>query len=77
MRTATTNLYKDLLSLQGHLVDGRIEDEATGETPAPSRNSERSHWFDSFLLLGGHDPLDPHQPNDAIASPEKIGVAHC
>ena len=78
MRTETTRLYKDLLSLQGHLVDGRIEDEATGQTPAPRRDKEqRSSWFDSFLLLGGHDPIDPHQPNDAIVSPERIGISHC
>jgi hypothetical protein len=78
MRTETTRLYKDLLSLQGHLVDGRIEEETTGQTPAPRRsNGERSSWFESFLLLGGHDPIDPHQANDAIVSPEKIGIAHC
>ena len=78
MRTATTRIYKDLLSLQGHLVDGRIEDEVTGQTPVSHQASEyRSHWYDSFLLLGGQDPIDPHQPNDAIVSPEKIGIAHC
>ena len=78
MRTETTQLYKDLLSLQGHLVDGRIEDEATGLAPAPRETkTSRSSWFDSFLLLGGHDPIDPHQANDAIVSPERIGVSHC
>ena len=30
MGLQTTRLYKDLLSLQGHLVDGRIEDEVSG-----------------------------------------------
>jgi hypothetical protein len=78
MRTETTRLYKDLLSLQGHLVDGRIEDEATGLMPVPREaKASRSSWFDSFLLLGGHDPIDPHMANDAIVSPEKIGVARC
>ena len=78
MRTGITNLYKDLLSLQGHVVDGRIEDEATGLAPASLRDSApRSTWFDSFLLLGGHDPIDPHQANDAIVSPEKINIAPC
>ncbi|KGQ18390.1 hypothetical protein LF41_1390 [Lysobacter dokdonensis DS-58] len=78
MRIETARLYKDLLSLQGHLVDGRIEDEITGTTPAPRRADEKNHrWFDSFLLLGGHDPIDPHQANDAIVSPERIGISHC
>jgi hypothetical protein len=92
MRTETARLYKEMLSLQGHPVDldTRIGDELTGATPAslrrtdpradtraPDRLERRSSWFDSFLLLGGHDPIDPHQPNDAIASPERIGVGHC
>ena len=78
MRTETTRLFKDLLSLQGHPVDGRIEDELSGSTPAarPAREGG-SRWFDSFLLLGGHDPIDPHQANDAIVSPERIGISHC
>ena len=74
MRTEITNLYKDLLSLQGHVVDGRIEDEATGLAP---RRETNTHWFDSFLLLGRYDAVDSHEANDAIVSPERIGIAHC
>ena len=78
MRTETTRLYKDLLSLQGHRVDGPVEDELSGLAPAPRRdNVQRSRWFATFLLLGEHDAIDSHHPNDAIVSPEKIGIAHC
>ena len=82
MRTETARLYKDLLSLQGHDVDAGIGDEATGATPeslrrASGRLDRGTTWFESFLLLGGHDPIDPHQANDAIVSPERIGVGHC
>ena len=87
MRTETARLYKEMLSLQGHPVDldTRIGDELTGATPASLRRDdtrangrlEGRSWFDSFLLLGGHDPIDPHQPNDAIVSPERIGIGHC
>jgi hypothetical protein len=83
MRTETARLYKDLLSLQGHPIDSGIGDELTGATPASERRRESGRldrsttWFESFLLLGGHDPIDPHQANDAIVSPERIGVGHC
>ncbi|MGO4550944.1 hypothetical protein AB4059_07565 [Lysobacter sp. 2RAF19] len=76
MGLQTTRIYKDLLSLQGHLVDGPVEDEVSGLRPRQA-DTHRSRWFESFLLLGGHDPIDPHQANDALVSPEKIGISHC
>ena len=82
MRTETARLYKEMLSLHGHPIESGIEDELTGTTPeserrASGRLDRGTTWFESFLLLGGHDPIDPHQAGDAIVSPERIGVGHC
>lgn len=86
MNKQTQSLYKDLLSLHGHVTDP-VEFEAAGfesaefeagrqeATPRRRRNGSRS-WFADFLLLGGHDPIDPHLAGDAIVAPDRP-VVHC
>ena len=62
MRTETTRLFKDLLSLHGHLADplpGPVQADPlpTRDAPAPSEEPTMN-LFKSLWLLGGLESID-------------------
>ena len=62
MRTETTRLFKDLLSLQGHDTDSRLgvepaKDQAPQATPE-SPLEGAMNLFKSLWLLGGLESID-------------------
>jgi hypothetical protein len=71
MNKQTHRIYKDLLNLQGHFTD-----PAHIKPPEAREVRRTAHWYDDFLLLGGHEPIDPHQANDAVVASE-ARCAHC
>ena len=56
MRTETTRIFTDLLSLHGHLSD---------PVPTPQEEGTTMNLFKSFWLLGGLESIDPRVEDEA------------
>lgn len=77
MHAQTHRLFKDLLALQGHIASPELLDVPTPSAAPAARQGEcepeRPSLLESLLWIGGREPIDPREANDAA----EHRIVHC